>query len=311
MTYEMKSLGLVFAAIQSERGYASVPMSATEMLRNIHLVNQAGREAWRLRLWPEFTEIGRRTYRPPWSSTQQYLTGNEVWRCNSDGETGHYYRALANSLAVDPQDQANPATWLADPPGMRLYIEFNQPWESVPIDGVELDRFATWDDPTFVREPAFVQGLWLGPRTVVFPALSSGWDQGRVSCGGTRGMPARPWVRFRPPWPQLSAVAWNIATPYPAGALCFYQAEGAPYGNCYIALNPTTGEEPDTSPNWAVRGVPEFFSRYIELWTVSQRQSEDEGKYKTLADARDYLSQLEDVAITHTGMQTGNTFVGR
>ena len=313
MTYEMKSLGDVFAEIQRQRGYASVAMSDAERQRCVSLINQAGKTAWKLRMWPDFTEISRRTYRPPWDITQQYVAGNEVWRLGSDGLTGHYYRAIISNLAVDPQDEAQPATWLVDPADLRLYIAYAQTWESVPIDGVEVDRFATWDDPTFVQEPQFVQGLFIVQRTVVFPAPSSGLDQGKMTpMGVARGMPARPWIRFRPSWPNVSATLWDVAESVPAGALRYYIPSGATSGDCYIALRPSTGAEPDTSgEDWAVRGIPEFFARYIELWTVSQRQSEDEGKYKTLQGANDELSALEDEAITHTGMQPNCQFVGR
>ena len=309
MTYEMKSLGEVFQAIQRGRGYGSIVMSDTERLRTVDLVNQAGKTAWKQRIWPEFTEIARRTYRPAWSGAESYTIGQEVWRLDSDGTNGHYYRAVINSLNVDPQDGAVPATWLADPPDMRLYIQFEQPWESVPIDGVELDRFATWDDPTYVRDPAFVQGLWLVQRTVVFPAPSSGLDQGQVLPSGTaRGMPARPWIRFRPQWPKVSATLWNVAEEVPTGTLR-YRVET---GECYIALRPSTGAIPEESgEDWATRGLPDFFSRYIELMAIASRQSEDEGKWKTLADAENELNSLEDQAITHTGMQPSAGFRGR
>lgn len=312
MNYAMKSLGLVFQAIQSERGYASVAMSSAEMLRCTHLINQAGRYAWRLRIWPDFTEVEKRTYRPPWDVAQQYNTGNQVWRINSDGVTGHYYQALSNTIGVDPQDGNQSAIWLQDPPEMRLYIEYNQPWESVPMDGVELDKFASWQDPSYVKNPAYVQGLWIYQQTVVFPAMSQGLDQGQFTPSGVaRGMPAQPWVRFRPPWPVVSAVPWDIGESVAAGTLRYYTSAGATYGDCYIALVPNTGQQPDTSPDWAIRGVPEFFARYIELFALSQRQSEDEGKYKTLQMATEELAQLEDIAMTNTGMAVGATFFGR
>jgi hypothetical protein len=309
MTYEMKSLGEVFAAIQRGRGYGSIVMADTERLRNVDLVNQAGKTAWKQRIWPEFTEIARRTYRPPWDATTSYTTDQEVWRLDADGLNGHYYRAIVGSINVDPQDEAAPATWLVDPPDMRLYIQFEQPWESVPIDGVALDCFATWDDPTYVREPAFVQGLWLVQRTVVFPAPSSGLDQGQVLPAGTaRGMPARPWLRFRPPWPKVGATLWNVAEEVPTGTLR-YRVET---GECYIALRPSTGAIPEESgEDWATRGVPDFFARYIELVAIASRQSEDEGKWKTLADAENELASLEDQAITNTGMQPSAGFRGR
>lgn len=307
MNYEMKSLGDVFTSIQANRGFASVGMSADEKLRNAELVNQAGKTAWRLRMWPDFTEVQQRTYRPPWDAGTTYAAGLEVWCADSAGDGGHYYRALVLNTGITPQDGANPGTWLADPPDMRLYIQFDQPWESVPIDGVELDRFASWDDPTYVRNVAYVGGLWLVQRTVVFPAPAAGTTGVSATvAGGGRGMPLRPWVRFRPPWPRISAVPWNNSEAVGTGTLRYY-------GNdCWIALRPSQGAQPDESPyDWAVRGIPEFFSRYIELWATSQRQAEDEGKWKTLQDANEELSALEDQALTHTGAAEATAFVAR
>lgn len=309
MTYGQKSLGDVFKQIQALRGYASIAMGAAERTRCIGAVNQAGKTAWMLRMWPEFSAVERRTYRPPWSADEQYLAGSEVWRLGADGLTGHYYRALQTSTNVDPQDGAAPAYWVEDPTDMRLYIAFEQPWEATPIGKVDITRFATWDDPTFVMNPAWVRGLGLKQRCVIFPAPGSGMDQGRSSNASTgRGMPARPWIQFLPPWPEVSEVLWSAGESVPAGALRYREATG----ECYVALRPSEGATPEESgEDWATRGVPEFFFRYICLWATAQRQTEEEGKYKTQAAANEELESLESMAITDAGLDEGPTFVAR
>jgi hypothetical protein len=309
MTYTMKSLGEVFAQIQALRGYDNISMGAAERTRCVGLINQAGKTAWMLRMWPEFTAVERRTYRPSWSSTESYSTGNEVWRLSADGETGHYYRALQTSLDVDPQDNAEPTYWEEDPSDMRLYIAFEQPWEATPIGKVDITRFATWDDPTFVMDPSWVRGLRLWQRCVVFPAPGTGLDQGQASSTSVaRGMPARPWVQFLPPWPEVSEVLWDAGEAVAAGTLRYRTQTG----ECYLALRPSTGAVPEESADdWATRGVPEFFFRYICLSACAQRQSEEEGKYKTLQAANDELEALETAAIVDAGIDEGPTFVAR
>jgi hypothetical protein len=121
-------------------------------------------------------------------------------------------------------------------------------------------------------------------------------------------MPARPWIRFRPPWPMLGAKLWDVAEEVAMGALRYRTQTG----QCYVALRPSTGAIPEESPDdWTERGVPEFFATYIELWCIGQRQAEDEGKWKTLQMAADELSDMEDEAIVMPGVPPRAGFFGR
>jgi hypothetical protein len=62
---------------------------------------------------------------------------------------------------------------------------------------------------------------------------------------------------------------------------------------CYRALAATTGEAPGSTPEkWAEVGIPKMFGEYLRLRCRADAASDDEGKWKSMAEAEAELDRL-------------------
>ena len=310
--YDQVSLGYVLAEIDAQRGFSVATANQTEWIRNALLINQCGNEIWTKVFWPELINTEQRTYRVPWKAGVANQTGDEVWREDDATNFRHYCRSLVDGNLVDPEADflAGGTNWLIDPPDFIPYIDFVQPWESTTIEGVELKRFASRWDPRYVSEPAYIQNLLFIRKRVVFPRVDCWMDeegyyapQGSTTTSfqNMRGTPLKPWVQFRPPWPEIGGVVYDNTRSYAAGEHAYAPTDGI--GTCYLCIQPCQGVAPNSSTtNWQPIGIPKVFARYIILWTAAQRMSESDGKYRIKADADHEAERLEAVLMEQTGV---------
>lgn len=279
MTYSTITLKRVLESIQRARGFdpSSVTLTTAEQQQYTDIVNEAGKRAWRAEFWPCLMSVEQRQYRPTWDAGTTYAVGNEVYLNEV------YYRSLAGGN-VGNTPEAGSAFWEASPSDMVLYVAFEQWWETTPIEAVHFPDCAYLDDPLTTPAARVVTGVTQWERSILFASSPAA--------------PARPYIRFRAPWPEQSAVAWNIATDYTVGERCYV----ASTGYTYVALQPNTGLAPEShATEWAPVGFPEMFLEYVRLYAKADLAADDEGKYKTRAQAEDEMDDLRDVHLPKSG----------
>jgi hypothetical protein len=201
------------------------------------------------------------------------------WESLGDGNLGNAPAAGANWVELSLTED------------MILALPFAQPWadddgnsvQEFEAPGVDLEAFAYDLDPLLSPRARPVGGCRFWEDSVILPADGSA--------------PLRPYVRFRPKAPQISFTAWAAGTAYAAGDLAYVAADL----ECYVALAPSEGDTPNESPaSWAPVGLPRVFGDYIRLRARADAASDDEGKWKSQAQADEELERLEAVHMTGT-----------
>jgi len=279
MSYKTITAGRMLEMALRARGFDPdyTTLSTKEKDGYATLVNQALRTAWEGARWPQLMVTERRQYRPTWGATLTYADGHQVyyagayWESEADGNVGNapaagseWWTALTNTSMICflPMSQS----WLNDE-GTTV--------QEMDVQGVDLRAFAYDLDPLLSPNAKPVTGLRFWEDSVLLPA------------DGTA--PLRPYVRFVPVTPEISYTEWSAVTAYAAEELVYVTADKV----CYKALAGTTGETPNATPTkWAPVGIPKMFAEYIRLRVKSELSAEDEGKWKTLAEAEAELDRL-------------------
>jgi hypothetical protein len=278
MSYKTITAGRMLEMAQRSRGFDPdyTTLSTKEKEAMATLVNQALRTAWESQRWPQLLVTERRQYRPTWGATLTYSAGHQVyyaegyWESKTDVNVGNtpaegtYWTALSNTSMICflPMSQS----WLNDD---------GETVQEFDVQGVDLRAFAYDLDPLMTPRAKAVTGLRFWEDSVLLPA------------DGTA--PLRPYVRFVPVTPEISYTEWVVSTAYAAEELVYVATDKV----CYKALAGTTGEAPGSTPEkWAPVGIPKLFGEYIRLRVKSELSAEDEGKWKTLAEAEAELERL-------------------
>lgn len=101
--------------------------------------------------------------------------------------------------------------------------------------------------------------------------------------------PVTAWIVYRPAFPVFTTREWDAEETYAEGDACYLESTG----ECYRALGPTTGDDPDEAESeaWEIQRFPEFMeiyvqsfaeaenSRFLRLWeqaTNSAKEAKDE-----------------------------------
>lgn len=217
---------------------------------------------------PVLQRIERRQYRPGWSASlewshlQECWYNDEYWRLDS---------TVDGSGATEPSEaEGNPWTKL-DMADVVPYIQFDQAWEDTEMDpaGVDVDDFAFVGDPKYFPEAAPIRGIKWMTGGVVLPA----------------GSPKQVFVKFVPRPPRVSFTEWSSSCPYAAGTVVYVTADK----ECYCALEDI--DESGVTPKladaglWETVRVPEDFEEYLAVAAAAAMQTNDQGRYQTLARA--------------------------
>jgi hypothetical protein len=287
MSYKTIKAGTMLETVLRSRGFDPdyTTLSVKEKDSYGTMVNQALRTAWEAHRWPSLLVTEQRQYRPTYSATATYSTGHQVYY----GEA--YWGSLVDAnIGNTPVAGAN---WtLLTYETMIPFLPMSQSWldstartvQEFDASGVDLRAFAYDADPLLTPGAQAIKGCQFWEESVVLPA---GVDT-----------PLRPYVRFKPVSPEISYTEWVIGTAYSAEELVYVAADK----ECYKSLAPTTGDTPSTSPTkWAPVGIPKMFGEYIRLRVRSEMASEDEGKWKTLAEADAELDRLGNNLMVGTG----------
>lgn len=82
------------------------------------------------------------------------------------------------------------------------------------------------------------------------------------------------YVEFALPVPRFTSVSYNVSEPYFKGDLVFYNTTG----DCYEALQDTTGNLPTNADFWLRHRIPTFLADYIKFFAIAETLAED-GQY--------------------------------
>jgi len=209
---------------------------------------------WERAAWPEWTQPELRQYRANWDELIDYAIGVEVY----DSASNAYYRSIAT-----PNQNNPPSDTVHWQPASELdtYIDLAQSWQPNVINRV-------WgvyaDNPLKAKSPRKVS-WWLGPQGV--------WVDTSL---------AQVYVDFSLPPPAFTTTEWDVSLAYVAGDLIYYP----PFGDCYRALAPSTGDaqSPAALPaNWSLQAFPAILSRCVKMAAIADALREDENLSKASA----------------------------
>jgi hypothetical protein len=211
-------------------------------------INQAVAVGWRHYTWPDTVRIEERFYRPVYAEATSYVIGDEVAYTAPDDEAPVYYSCILASTSNLPTD----TTYWEELDPLDAYIERAQAGLSV-IDHL-LEAFD--EDPR-----------------VTPSAAPQRWSEynGRLQFG-PGSVPASVWLRFTVAPPQFTTTPWDAATAYVEDDLVYVAATG----ECYVALQSGTGQNPTTETDyWTRVEFPQFLADYSARMAFAESLTED------------------------------------
>lgn len=257
--------------VARQRGYDPATWDATqeELQRVAQILDQKLDWAWGFALWPQLSLTLRATYRPDWIPGTSYAEGEQAFRLLPDG-TPAYFESLADGTATDPATDA--AGWRRCEDRMLCEIDYSR----YGIDELDLGAGAYAADPGRVADAV--------PLPCVRTARGCAVQRG----AGAPFVP-RPYVRFRPLRPRLSARPWDPGAPYAIGDLAL-----AADGETYVALAANEGTDPRTDPDaWGAQRVPRLFEAYLVQAAAAEFAQDEDGRAGQLSRAEETLVRLQ------------------
>jgi len=286
MSYKTITAGRMLETVLRSRGFDPdyTTLSTKEKAQYGTLVNQALRTAWEAKRWPSLLVTEKRQYRPTYSALLTYNDGHQVFYGDA------YWESLVDVNIGHTPEEGNYWTLLSATT-MIFFLPMSQSWlnaagqsvQEFEVSGVDLRAFAYEDDPL------------MKPGVVALTGCQF-WEDSVVLDPGTA--PTKPYIRFKPIAPEISYTEWAVGTAYAAEELVYVATDN----KCYKSLAATTGDTPNESPEkWVAIGIPKMFSEYIRLRVRAETASEDEGKWKTMAEADAELERLADSLLVGSG----------
>lgn len=283
----------VFEAIVRAEGLNpdTAGLTATQMANRAELMNERLLEAWQSGFFTEILAVEQRRYRSTWNILLNYVTDDEVFYEDGNGNEGYYKSLVDSNVGQTPVYAADTAYWhrvLATDVFVR-YIEFQQDGET-EIESIDTQNGVFDRDPRIYRDAGRVHDVYLLDDKVLIEAENA---------------PTQPWIRFRTVCPEFSMTAWSGSTAYTIGDLCYL----ASTGDTYKALQASTNQNPYTElAYWEPVHFPELFKKYVKHACAADLMMEDEGKYKQEGKAQAELERLQDVRIDQQGVRRRATF---
>ena len=325
--YLTQPLSNLLARILRSRGIdpATYTLGLKEQAQYTDLINQSLYDAWTSEFWPEIMLIEQRTFAPAWDVSVNYPAGNIVWRDNGVYGPGgmvitaptfaFYCMSVQQTIGNDPALDTTFTNWTIYFPFVRC-IPFDLTWtnpdggQGTAIDNIMLQRCAMYRNPLMGDNKDWIQGLDIWERSIRFPTphmhmptpfLANGTNQSIYEWGSVN----KPYIKFRPICPVLSAVAWNSATPYAVGNTVYFVTTATGIGHTYVCILSNTNQQPDSQPTyWVPVDVPQLFYNYIALRCKAELIAEAEGRDANMGPSDQELDRLRNRYINNTGVET-------
>ncbi|MDD8011868.1 MAG: hypothetical protein PHX05_00120 [Acidobacteriota bacterium] len=279
----------LYEAIIRKRGYdpASANVAAAEQARIADWINERLEEIYEYYMWPEVLLVERRQYRATWESALIYALGAEVFHTTSGGDEKYYISLQGANTAKNPETET--AWWAEVGDDFLRTIDYQQAGET-EISAVDLQECAYDYDPRIYRgKGRILEVEFYGDALII----------------NSDDAPTRPWIKFRPPAPQISLTAWSAATNYAIGDLCYLAATG----ESYKALAANADKQPDSeTAYWEPVSIPALFQRYLAHAVHADFLLDPIERDKERAQAEKILGDLEDRQINQQGVARKITF---
>lgn len=218
----------------------TVPSATLLALGNY--ADEAVREAWYWTDWPELTSIEGRALRPEFDPAIANALNDEVHY----SITGKYYRCTATNTGIDPTD---PLFW-EEATDLEPYMELAQRGQTE----IGLVDFACAEDPR------------VNPNAIRYVFQDRG---DRIYFPGD--VPLAFWLKYWLREPEFTRVEYSNATAYVAGDVRYYPTTG----ECYRALQATTGNAPTDPAYWVQQDFPLVLRTPIAFRIAAALQRED------------------------------------
>ncbi len=271
----------VFHRVIGKRGYqaSTGTLTAPDRANVADYVNIAIKRAWEAAYWPEIMKVEQRQFRETWSDSTNYVTGDEVFHTDADGDDRYWVSLQDSNINKDPDTET--LWWEEVGSDFVRNIDLRQSWETQDIGMLDIQEHIFDRDPRIFPDTEPLLYCFLeGDAIYVRPEIS----------------PVKPWIKFRPPVPRFSWTEWNSATAYGIGDLVYQDLSGTTVvGETFIALTSSTNKEPYTQTDeWKPVPFPELFQDYAIHWAAAEDRTEDEGRSDQFEVAGRIYADLQD-----------------
>jgi len=270
-----------FHRIIAKRGYSATAgtLAAGDRVTVADLVNLAIQKCWERAYWPEVMKVEQRQFRQTWDTTDAYAVGDEVLFEDSNEDERYYISLLTPNTGKNPETQTT--YWSEVGTEFLRTIDLRQAWEDQEIGMLDVQKHLYDRDPRAYPDTGPLKNVYLeGDSIYVRPTVS----------------PVKPWVKFRPPYPQFSWTEWSSSVEYGVGDLIYQDVSGSTtVGETFIALQSNTNQEPYTqTDDWEPVPFPLLFQEYVVHRVAAEEKTEDEGRRNAFGLAAGILQDLED-----------------
>jgi len=256
-------------------------------------INNRFREGYEWAFWPEVMLIEQRAYRQTHDSTEEYDEDDEVY---SDDEDGYYIAAQD----VPAGTAITNTTYWTELTSFNRYVPWDPPAGTTGLTEIGEVEQISRSDPRLTK---YVTLLPFSPSADGIQVESDA--------------PSLVYVKFRRRPGRFTSLTYNALTTYAADALVYYP----PTGECYRALNSTTGNLPTTA-NWERVEFPAFLELFVKLAAYADALKDDGQLEKAEAvtgetdnprpgTAYFELQRLQDVIFGQQGQGQAAQFIGR
>lgn len=239
-------------------------------------LTSAAAYVWNFDEWPQITHTEQRIV-----LGSGFTEGAYTYESDYQGTLSYIGRAPQGSLFSEPVWRIKRVTTTADGQVLNIDTAMNVSWDSRTTATYIEDSS---NDPSDIIPyfPLFSAGkLPIGEVLAIYSDAPSETrltetydfvttaDTVFITDQSYSGGPV--YVKFQLPVPKFTSTAYNAATPYAAEDLVYH----APTGDCYEALQATTGNAPTNEEYWLRHRIPAFIADYLKTAALADTLAED------------------------------------
>jgi len=277
---------------------AAQPLLSSQAAALAEYLTSAAAYVWNFDEWPQITHTEQRLV-----FGSGFTEGAYTYESDYQGTLSYIGRAPQGSLFSEPVWRIKRVTTTADGQVLNIDTSLDVSWDSRTTATYVED---STNDPSDIIPyfPLVVAGkLPIGEVLAIYSdapsdtRLTDTYDfvttADTVFITDERYAGGPVYVKFQLPVPKFTATAYNAATAYAAEDLVYH----APTGDCYEALQATTGNAPTNEEFWLRHRIPAFIADYLKTTahaeTLAEDGQTDKSQYQLLR-AEGILLKLRD-----------------
>ena len=232
--------------------------------------------AWNFDEWPQITHTEQRIV-----LGEGFTEGAYTYEADYQGTVSYIGRAPQGSLFSEPVWRIKRVTTTADGQVLNIDTALDVAWDSRTSATYVED---STNDPSDIIPyfPLVVAGkLPIGEVLAIYSdapsdtRITQSYDfvtnASTVFITDERYAGGPVYVKFQLPVPKFTATAYAANTAYAAEDLVYH----APTGDCYEALQATTGNAPTNEEYWLRHRIPTFLADYLKTSALAETLAED------------------------------------